>query len=155
MFVGHQGKSMLERLIESGAELSGLFHGKLSWFKSSHWTLLTHHLFHFVASKWCSFVLEHLVWWKLASQAVSWKFQKNMKRVRFAHTIILSFRYQRQRDKYANISICSTITMHCLGARNSTNIAFGAQTWWWREEVKKCFIWSWISFVLCMLSQYY
>jgi hypothetical protein len=45
------------------------------------------------------------------------KVQKFSKRVRFAHTIILPFRLQQQqREKYAIISIHSTIALHLVGA---------------------------------------
>jgi hypothetical protein len=57
------------------------------------------------------------------------KVQKISKRVRFAHTTILPFRYQQQQhDKYTDISIHSTITTHCMRALNSTFMKFEALT---------------------------
>jgi hypothetical protein len=118
---------MLERLIESVAELSGLIF-MVNFLDSNH------HIEHFNSSSLpffsvkvvliCSetFGLE-----KAGLTSGELKVQKISQRVRFAHTIILPFRYQQQQhDKFANVSIHSTITMHCVRALKLTFMKFEA-----------------------------
>jgi hypothetical protein len=120
---------MLERLIESVAELSGLIF-MVNFLDSNH------HIEHFNSSYLPFFSVKVVLICsetfglvKAGLTSGKLKVQKISQRVRFAHTIILPFRYQQQqRDKYADISIHSTITMHCVGALKSTLITLEAWT---------------------------
>ncbi len=130
-------------------------HGKISWFKSSHWTLLTPHLFHFSASKWGLFVLKHLVWWKLASQAVSWKFQ-NFQNV-FALLTRSFFLLDYNNSSATNIQLLVfTVQLHYTWLELFDTHRFGDPwTWWWGEWWNVSSIWNGISSVPHMLSPYY